>query len=78
MTTVQRIEESLQDLVVDSARIRFDVKFQNRAMENIMGFKDIQKNLHTPSLLLDKTIQTLHELTRKSNSELTHLEARVV
>jgi len=44
----------------------------------MMGFEDIQKNLHTPSLLLDKTIHSLHEMTRKTNSELTHLNARVV
>jgi ABC-type thiamine transport system ATPase subunit len=47
-------------------------------MEEIMGFDDIQKNLHKPSLLLDETFKSLHEMTRKSNNELIHLDARVI
>ena len=44
----------------------------------MMGYEDLQKNLHTPSLLLNNTIHSLHEMTHKTNTELTHLDARVV
>jgi len=52
--------------------------FQNRAIEKVLGFDDIQKNLHTPSLLLSERILSLHEMTLQSNDELAKVDARIV
>ena len=51
--------------------MRYDVKFQNQAIENILGFEDIQKNLFTPSLMVSNRIQTLHQMTTKKSADLS-------
>ena len=46
-----RIHESIMNDMENTGRQRYDVKFQNRALEEVLGIEDIQKNLHTPCLL---------------------------
>lgn len=43
--------------------IKYDVKLQNKAAEEIFGSVDIQKHLDTPILVLDDKLCSLHYLT---------------
>ena len=74
-TTIERISQSIQEEsnVSNNAAcsMRYDVKFQNQAIENILGFEDIQKNLFTPSLMVSNRIQTLHQMTTKKSADLS-------
>lgn len=42
------------------ASVQYDVMFQNRALENIMGCVDIQTYLNTQSLLIKGRLHTLN------------------
>ena len=68
MTTVQQIEESFRSLTTDNNKvIRYEVKFQNKAVESIFGSTDIEKHLHTPMMVLDDKIKSLHEVMKPQN-----------
>ena len=59
--------------------MNYDVKFQNTAVEEILGFNDIQMNLHTPTLLFPNKMRSLHQLTgKKDQGWLSSLDAQVV
>lgn len=58
--------------------MNYDVQFHNQAIEQLLGFDDIQKNLHTPSLLFTKQLKSLHALTQQDNKQLETLDAQVV
>lgn len=77
-TTLELIQQSIQENDEERSKINYDVMFQNNAIEKMLGFDDIQQNLHTPRLLITNKMQTLHDMTTKSNEELSKLNARVI
>ena len=75
MTTVQRIEDSIQHMADeeddDADNLRYEIKFQNKAVESLFNTVEVEKCLHMPSLLLaDKKLSTLHEVTKRKNVDL--------
>ena len=75
MTTVQRIEDSIQHMADeedDADDLRYEIKFQNKAVESLFNTIEVEKCLHMPSLLLaDKKLSTLHEVTKRKNVYLS-------
>ena len=53
-TTLQMIQENIVESDSQQSEVRYDIVFHNKAMEKVLGFADLQNNLHTPSLLLDQ------------------------
>ena len=75
MTTVQRIEDSIQHMADeedDADDLRYEIKFQNKAVESLFNTIEVENCLHMPSLLLaDKKLSTLHEVTKRKNVYLS-------
>ena len=72
---MQRIEDSIQHMADeedDADDLRYEIKFQNKAVESLFNTIEVEKCLHMPSLLLaDKKLSTLHEVTKRKNVYLS-------
>ena len=77
-TTVQMIQEVIQEDDESQARIKYDVMFQNKAVERTFEQSDIQTCLHQPRLLIDKKLYSLHQITEMSNEKLEGVNARII
>lgn len=78
MTTVQCIEDSLQNMADEEDNLRYEVKFQNKAIESLFNSKELGKKLHSPSLLIGEKLVTLHEATKKQLVNLSSLDVRIL
>ena len=48
------------------SQLKYDVVFQNKAIENILGYDNLPKDMHTPSLLLRNKMYSLVSMTTMS------------
>ena len=78
MTVVEQIQDSINGLTLDDKVARYEVKFQNQALENLFGEVGVEKQLHTPSLLLEDKLHSLHQLTKKNIQDLHEKDIRVL
>ena len=59
-STVQMIAQEIQEEVESQSGVKYDVMFQNRAIEHAFEDTDIQACLYQSKLLIDKQPHTLH------------------
>lgn len=56
----------------------YDVLFQNAAVEDLLGFGDIKKNLHLPVMVFQNHKLTVSQITLKSDDELQATDVQVL
>lgn len=59
-------------------KLRFEIKFFNKALEDIIDCDDIKLNLDKQNLIVDGKLCTISDMTRLSNLELGRLDARIL
>ena len=62
-TAVQAIQKELKEEDESKSSVKYDVMFQNKEIERTFEQTNIQDCLHTPSLILDKKLLSLHEVS---------------
>lgn len=78
MTTVQCIEDSLQHIGEEEDHLRYEIKFQNKAVESLFNTTEVDKCLHMPSLLIKNNLSTLHEVTKNTLLDLSRQDVRIL
>ena len=62
-STIDIIKEAVAVEDELSSKTKFDVVFQNKAIEKIMGFDNLQHDMHTPALIFENKMHSLCAMT---------------
>ena len=71
MTMVQRIEDSIEHMTEAADDFRYEIKFQNKAVEGLFNLKELGKCLNTPNLLIQDKLCTLQQMTKGQIGDLS-------
>ena len=77
-STIEIIKEAVAEEDESLSKTKFDVVFHNKAIEKILGFDNLQKDMHTPALILENKMHSLCAMTEITDAQLVGAEIKVV